>query len=955
MILCRYPEIPVAGRLKFFLPQWKKITNDQWVLSIIREGLKLDFLSIPPFSGVRETHVDVQKLPILLQEVKKLLEKNAIEPVPLHDMHRGFYSTFFLVPKKSGDLRPVINLRPFNRYLRKQHFKMDSLNSVLNLVQPGDWAISLDLKDAYMHLPIYSSHKRYLRFCIQGKAYQFTCLCFGPTMAPRIFTKVVAVVAAHLRMQNLRLAVYLDDWFLVNLIKEMLIMDKKESTQSPSGTRFHDKFRKIGSRAKPVSCLHRGTFFVSKRPGLPNSGKNRKDKGSLQAAEKMSNSSKLPSFARTDGILHRTSSQCKIVHETNTVAPVTFLETVNNGPTDGSSIQQKCTATSKILAKQRQLVEREKFLCAKQLKNSDDRCIQVRLRRSLTESNLPGNLVYARGKKAHQLARTKGSISDHQTFSATSERSHSVDSIRQHNSCSVLEQGRGNSVTPVVLSDMGHMASSKSQQHCSEISPLGWSSECFGRQFEQSKNKTNRVVFEQCSSPQIVSDLGNTSDRSFRFRSKQENTSVLHMVSQSTGPSNRCIVNCMGKHGSICFSPNLSHSKSATAHEEIPMSDNTHSPTMAKETLVYQSPSNVNSMSKEVTTQTRSSVPTEDQNLSPKTRDIQSDCMAIVNQSFQNKGFSDDTRKLMVASWRSGTRRDYSVKFKKFNSWCTERKIDPHAATLTNCADFLSSLFQVGLKYRTISGYRSMLSVMLPQINGYPVGQHPDIIRLLKGVFNSRPPVKQLVPEWDLKKILELLSNPPFEPMNKISLKCLTWKTIFLTAISTFRRCSDLQALRCDAGFMNILPEGVIFIREGLSKQDRPSHNCKKIFVPCFKKNRKLDPKRAVEIYVKRTSEFRSSSEMEMIRQLFLTINKPHKAASRQTIASWIVSLIKLAYSDSESEINVRAHSTRAIGPSWALFKGASLSDILDAADWSSDATFKSYYYREMDAPSWEL
>ncbi|MCG7876952.1 MAG: hypothetical protein N0C90_11550, partial [Candidatus Thiodiazotropha endolucinida] len=180
------------------------------------------------------------------------------------------------------------------------------------------------------------------------------------------------------------------------------------------------------------------------------------------------------------------------------------------------------------------------------------------------------------------------------------------------------------------------------------------------------------------------------------------------------------------------------------------MSDNTHSPTMAKETLVYQSPSNVNSMSKEVTTQTRSSVSTEDQNLSPKTRDIQSDCMAIVNQSFQNKGFSDDTRKLMVASWRSGTRRDYSVKFKKFNSWCTERKIDPHAATLTNCADFLSSLFQVGLKYRTISGYRSMLSVMLPQINGYPVGQHPDIIRLLKGVFNSRPPVKQRVPEWDL-------------------------------------------------------------------------------------------------------------------------------------------------------------------------------------------------------------
>ena len=73
--LCHYPEIPVAGWLRFFLPQQEKITNDQWVLSTIKEGLKLEFLSIPPFSGVKETHVNVQNLPILLEEVKKLLEK----------------------------------------------------------------------------------------------------------------------------------------------------------------------------------------------------------------------------------------------------------------------------------------------------------------------------------------------------------------------------------------------------------------------------------------------------------------------------------------------------------------------------------------------------------------------------------------------------------------------------------------------------------------------------------------------------------------------------------------------------------------------------------------------------------------------------------------------------------------------------------------------------------------
>ena len=81
-------------------------------------------------------------------EVKNLLEKAAIEPVHFAERHQGFYSTFFLVPKKSGELRAVINLRPLNQYLKTQHFKMDTMKTVLNLVKKGDWAISINLKDA---------------------------------------------------------------------------------------------------------------------------------------------------------------------------------------------------------------------------------------------------------------------------------------------------------------------------------------------------------------------------------------------------------------------------------------------------------------------------------------------------------------------------------------------------------------------------------------------------------------------------------------------------------------------------------------------------------------------------------------------------------------------------------------------------------------------------------------
>ncbi|XP_060587193.1 uncharacterized protein LOC132742746 [Ruditapes philippinarum] len=51
-------------------------------------------------------------------------------------------------------------------------------------------------------------------------------MCFGPTVAPRVFTKIVSVVAAHLRTQIIRLAVYLDDWLCLNQIHQHLLKDQ---------------------------------------------------------------------------------------------------------------------------------------------------------------------------------------------------------------------------------------------------------------------------------------------------------------------------------------------------------------------------------------------------------------------------------------------------------------------------------------------------------------------------------------------------------------------------------------------------------------------------------------------------------------------------------------------------------------------------------------------------------
>lgn len=108
-------------------------------------------------------------------------------------------------------------------------------------------------------------------------------------------------------------------------------------------------------------------------------------------------------------------------------------------------------------------------------------------------------------------------------------------------------------------------------------------------------------------------------------------------------------------------------------------------------------------------------------------------------------------------------------------------------------------------------------------------------------------------------------------------------------------------------------------------------------------KIKKLDPARVLKFYLKKTKEFRNEENSG----LFLSINQPHTTVTSQTISKWLVKIIKLAYSD--SEIKIRGHSTRAIGSSWALYNGASMKNILEAADWTKESTFVKFYLRDVN------
>ena len=137
-------------------------------------------------------------LPVLLrEEITELLKKRAVERVRNPGNSRFLFPAI-PVPKKNGKLRPVVDLSLLNQYINKHHFKMETVKSVRQSIMANDWAISIDLTDAYLHVPIHPISRKYLWFIFKHQVFQFTALPFGMSLSPWIFTQIMNVIAAHL-------------------------------------------------------------------------------------------------------------------------------------------------------------------------------------------------------------------------------------------------------------------------------------------------------------------------------------------------------------------------------------------------------------------------------------------------------------------------------------------------------------------------------------------------------------------------------------------------------------------------------------------------------------------------------------------------------------------------------------------------------------------------------------
>ena len=240
------------------------------------------------------------------------------------------------------------------------------------------------------------------------------------------------------------------------------------------------------------------------------------------------------------------------------------------------------------------------------------------------------------------------------------------------------------------------------------------------------------------------------------------------------------------------------------------------------------------------------------------------------------------------------------------------------------------------------------IDLQFPQCNehteGIPIGQHSQVSRILKGAYNLHPPTSRYSNTWKVSTVVAWLDS--VESSNtKLPLIDLSIKVVLLLSLTRPLRSADLANFLLTN--LKYLPEGATVMPVYPSKQSRIGKPLKEFFFPAFESNSNLCPADTLKVHVRRTESIRKSEN-----SLFLTIIPSHHPATAATIARWIKTGLSRAGIDTSV---FKAHSTCSASTSAAADAGLSVSEIMEAADWSSASMLEKFYYRPHKSSSFGL
>ncbi len=938
-----------------FWGAWLALPNpSRWLLRTIRLGYAIQFARRPPkYRGIHSTTVRAADAPILRAEIAVLLAKDAIEPVPPADMRSGFYSPYFIVPKKSGGLRPILDLRVLNRALHRLPFKMLTPKRIFGCVRPQDWFAAIDLKDAYFHVSILPRHRPFLRFAFEGRAYQYKVLPFGLSLSPRVFTKVAEAALVPLREQGVRILNYLDDWLILAQSQDQLCehRDMVLSHLSQLGLQVNWEKSKL-SPVQRISFLGMELDSVSQTTRLTqeraqsvlnclNTFKNRTAAplkqfqrllGHMAAAAAVTPlgllhmrplqhwlHGRVPRWAWQSGTLRvQVTPACR-----QNLHPVVrpFIPSGRSAP--GTGLQARCGLHRRLR-----------------------QGLGGHVQRACSVRGLDGSPTAL----AHQLPRVAGSTPGLEPSQETLTRRACTSPYGQHGDRCVHQPTRWSTLPshvttrpppPPLESEASEVASRHSYPGLAQPDSRRAVTSCAPRRMETPSpdGPADLATFWTCTGRPVrvprdvalpvvlLPDRWNT-------RHGRTGTQL------AAGPSQ------------ICISPSEPSRTDSVQGQRGRGADPARGTILAYQDLVPRADASRDSPSLADSSEEGSTDSETGHLMAPASRPLETSCLVPRRDAEVLGDLPQEVVDTITSARAPSTRHAYALKWNLFVEWCSSHREDPRRCPIRVVLSFLQQGLERRLSPSTLKVYVAAIAANHDPVEGKSVGKHDWVVRFLRGARRLNPPRPPSIPSWDLSLVLRALQQGPFEPLQTVEPKFLSMKTLLLLALASIKRVGDLHAFSVDDSCLQFGPaDSQIILRP------RPGYVPKVPTTPFRDQVVSLQalppeeadpalallcPVRALRHYVDRTQSFRTSD------QLFVCHGgrQKGKAVSKQRMAHWIVDAITLAYQAQgvPCPFRLRAHSTRSVASSWALARGASLTDICRAAGWATPNTFARFY-----------
>lgn len=258
--------------------------------------------------------------------------------------------------------------------------------------------------------------------------------------------------------------------------------------------------------------------------------------------------------------------------------------------------------------------------------------------------------------------------------------------------------------------------------------------------------------------------------------------------------------------------------------------------------------------------------------------------------------------------------------------------MDPYKVSPESVLEFLTIQFNKGVSYSSLNNYRSSIA----QIAGPDLGQDFRIQKFFKGVYMLRPGKPKYDSIWNPSVVLDYIKTLEHSEDN---LNILSQKLVTLLALATGQRLQTFTLI--DINNIYISEERIEIPIPARIKTSARNRSQPLLSLPFLTADPRVCVARTLVSYLDKTKPLRGT-----ITNLFISVSKPYKKISAQTLSRWVKNILTKSGIDTSK---FSAYSTRHASTSAANRKGINFDTIRLSAGWSRDSKmFAEVYNRPL-------